>query len=523
MDDNDKKGFAGFDALLSDVDLDKILNDKNEPSHPSVSAPASSPPHEPVGGQDGVSDGHSETIYISKNSAVKKAAQIVLLFIIGFLSLALLGTFVSNGADLGKQCASIKAGTYYEVERNFSSPQSQLYRCVQEGLIEKRNAQISNDNVQDSDLQNLNSDAFEQGKNLETYNIWYATQDIFGIKVSNTGSQALTDFIFSFQNGSCKSNTAEKRFIHIRSEPIQPNEITVLNWPKTLDIDKIGCLIFLAGYGANAIGRPNDGQVSNSLPQIEPVSPEIKTHQPELSQAASFDCKQAKSTLEILICADPELAALDGQVGRAYTNSRNIVGDDSNLKSELLGDQREFLKGRLESCSVPYESNLSDKEAQSIIACLKIQYQDRLETLQQKMLPQIHENNPTGLDLNDRMIVAAGVQHFFDVMDKNGAIGVSIFTDDCYKDSVSPASTQNLMFCIAFDATASAVIPAIEEDNNLPMTPHFENSVYQSRVRKSLKQVGIADPYDQAKVIKGMEFEASIALKAIVNKMNKEQ
>ena len=382
MDDNDKKGFAGFDSLLSDVDPDKILNDKEEPSHASASVPASSwSTPEAVESEEGISENNPENINVPKNSVGKKSAQIGLLIFIGFLSLALAATLSSNNDDLERQCAFIRAGTYSEVKRNFSSPSSQLYRCVQEGLIEKRIAQILSSDVQTSDLQNLNPDAFEQGKNLEVYNLWYATQDFFGVKVANTGSQALTDFIFSFQNGSCESNTAAKNIIHIHSQPIQPSETTVLNWPRTLNVDNSACLVFLAGYDANFIQRADFIQILNSLSQKEQVSPEILIPQPASSSAASFDCMQAQSALEILICSNPELASLDRQVGEVYTHARESASENNKLKTTILDDQRQFLKSRLEVCKIPYQPTLSEDETAKVTECLKSLYAERLRDL----------------------------------------------------------------------------------------------------------------------------------------------
>jgi hypothetical protein len=55
---------------------------------------------------------------------------------------------------------------------------------------------------------------------------------------------------------------------------------------------------------------------------------------PLSARAASFDCSQAKRTLEVLICADPELSSLDGQMGEAYSAARSTVPKGS--KQQLV-------------------------------------------------------------------------------------------------------------------------------------------------------------------------------------------
>lgn len=98
-------------------------------------------------------------------------------------------------------------------------------------------------------------------------------------------------------------------------------------------------------------------------------------------QAASFDCKQARSALEILICADPELSSLDGKVGELYLQAISAAADNPGLKSQLLQEQRAFLKNRLQACPVPLQSNLSNDESQAIISCLSTQYRLRKSAL----------------------------------------------------------------------------------------------------------------------------------------------
>jgi uncharacterized protein len=63
---------------------------------------------------------------------------------------------------------------------------------------------------------------------------------------------------------------------------------------------------------------------------------------PLSSKAASFDCASAVSDVEGIVCADPELSALDDDVGDAYTILRAQSRDQSRLQRE----QREWLATR---------------------------------------------------------------------------------------------------------------------------------------------------------------------------------
>jgi uncharacterized protein len=95
---------------------------------------------------------------------------------------------------------------------------------------------------------------------------------------------------------------------------------------------------------------------------------------PMSARAASFDCSHARSTLEVLICADAELSSLDGQVGEAYSKLRSSVPPVSKEKAELLDEQREFLKKRTEVCPLP--------SSPEMITCLERFYTLRLKALQ---------------------------------------------------------------------------------------------------------------------------------------------
>lgn len=63
--------------------------------------------------------------------------------------------------------------------------------------------------------------------------------------------------------------------------------------------------------------------------------------------AASFDCKQAQSRVEKMICADSELSELDEHLGRYYEGARmSLEGSEACLKT----DQMQWLKSIRDAC-----------------------------------------------------------------------------------------------------------------------------------------------------------------------------
>jgi uncharacterized protein YecT (DUF1311 family) len=106
---------------------------------------------------------------------------------------------------------------------------------------------------------------------------------------------------------------------------------------------------------------------------------------PAMAQAASFECKKAHSTLEVLICADPDLSALDSEVSSAYFRLRNILAPGSDDSQQGLSAQREFLKSRLETCPIPATPEISESETRAIISCLKTLYTGRLDALEKQL------------------------------------------------------------------------------------------------------------------------------------------
>lgn len=94
---------------------------------------------------------------------------------------------------------------------------------------------------------------------------------------------------------------------------------------------------------------------------------------PAFAEAASFDCAKAGTKTEKMICADPELSSLDGNLGKAYVA---LVGNAKLYGTAVVDlvrdNQRAWLKTR---------------NACPDVACLKTAYTTRIDQLTGKSGP----------------------------------------------------------------------------------------------------------------------------------------
>lgn len=94
----------------------------------------------------------------------------------------------------------------------------------------------------------------------------------------------------------------------------------------------------------------------------------------------SFDCGKASAPIEVLICNDSELIALDGALGRAYAARRD--GLSGAAREALLREQRQWLAARLARCRIPETKDaLTLAERWSWAPCVADLYRARLQAL----------------------------------------------------------------------------------------------------------------------------------------------
>ena len=98
-----------------------------------------------------------------------------------------------------------------------------------------------------------------------------------------------------------------------------------------------------------------------------------------ISNAASFDCKKARSKVEIAICGDAELNKLDEQLSASYKSAMTTFP----VRGYLRARQREWL-GLNQSC-----------DARNFVGCLRKNYMDRLDQLAMLKSVQVFANTKT--------------------------------------------------------------------------------------------------------------------------------
>jgi uncharacterized protein YecT (DUF1311 family) len=84
-----------------------------------------------------------------------------------------------------------------------------------------------------------------------------------------------------------------------------------------------------------------------------------------IAEAASFDCAQARSKIEKLICTNTELSKLDSALGRAYANALSDLPSDD--VQDLVKSQQTWIKSVRNKCLE--------------VECLQDSYRARLEEL----------------------------------------------------------------------------------------------------------------------------------------------
>jgi len=104
---------------------------------------------------------------------------------------------------------------------------------------------------------------------------------------------------------------------------------------------------------------------------------------PLLAWPASFDCQKARSAVEKMVCADPELSKLDAQLEQTYQGALNTVASQvkankttADAPSKLVKEQKNW---------ITYQRNICTDAA-----CLREVYQARIELLKRDPSPFSH-------------------------------------------------------------------------------------------------------------------------------------
>jgi uncharacterized protein YecT (DUF1311 family) len=99
------------------------------------------------------------------------------------------------------------------------------------------------------------------------------------------------------------------------------------------------------------------------------------------AEAASFDCREARTAIEHLICTDAELSRLDGLLGEAFAGRQQTLDDDG--RAVLQAEQRSWSRRRFGECGIPLGAGEVPRALRWRAApCLADLYRERLRVLE---------------------------------------------------------------------------------------------------------------------------------------------
>ena len=98
---------------------------------------------------------------------------------------------------------------------------------------------------------------------------------------------------------------------------------------------------------------------------------------PSSLAAQGFDCAGAQTPIEKLICAAPEVGAMDKALNAAVQARLAAAPQE---RAEFLADSRRWLAARDRTCAAP-PGRLSPARRDAAIACLAKTYRARLDAI----------------------------------------------------------------------------------------------------------------------------------------------
>jgi uncharacterized protein YecT (DUF1311 family) len=150
------------------------------------------------------------------------------------------------------------------------------------------------------------------------------------------------------------------------------------------------------------------------------------------AQAASFDCAKARTKVEKLICADPQLSRQDNDLAAAYAEAQKIW--DGKTASYVKLNQRGWVRARsLTPPGLSGDGSLCEDDA-SRLPCLRQVHADRIAVLKSPgfRLSRIYAR---GQDFISIKAMPAGLNFGYALADTSATQG---FTDDTKPIRIAP-------------------------------------------------------------------------------------
>jgi uncharacterized protein YecT (DUF1311 family) len=184
------------------------------------------------------------------------------------------------------------------------------------------------------------------------------------------------------ENGACPVGYRQRWFFNCRDHsyswidtdvlPQFPHEMTRAERGSVADrLAALACASNNSGTANNRTAKE-----SASSPQPIAASPMDNIIVPRGVEKPSFDCAQAKSAAATLICADAELATLDGELGVAFRKRKaQIPGSD---QSKLVAEQLAWIRDRNARCELNGKNGAATAALASAKPCMATAIQERI-------------------------------------------------------------------------------------------------------------------------------------------------
>jgi uncharacterized protein YecT (DUF1311 family) len=140
--------------------------------------------------------------------------------------------------------------------------------------------------------------------------------------------------------------------------------------------------VFLFSPGCSSIVVQNNTATEpvpciTGWPDMPP--PEPPTIPKTLAFKAGFNCAEAETPLEHLVCTDEGLAAQDSELNALYQYA--IANLDADAQTTLRGTQRQWLKALHSICQLPAKGTVPSGSRSDAVACVSAQYTQRIREL----------------------------------------------------------------------------------------------------------------------------------------------
>ena len=158
-------------------------------------------------------------------------------------------------------CTTMRGKTYQELVKLVDNTGTFLYSCLKAGEIKNIKGIVSNLSP------NIDADAKERGRALESFNLWYAANEGFGMRVANYTKDPISKIIVGYKNEACSHPIGQdepfEKTITIEvpsSNPINPNTEVMLQWdvPSDISVSHDSCMDILSAF------PPTQGEVSSA-------------------------------------------------------------------------------------------------------------------------------------------------------------------------------------------------------------------------------------------------------------------